>query len=125
MRKKLVKLMKKSYSPYSKVKVASIVETNNKDFYEGVNIENAAYPSTICAERVALFNAISNGAKKKEIESIHLMSTSEHLMPCGACLQVMLELTTLETKVITYGKKDKKIYTLKELIPYGPTKKDF
>ena len=66
--KKTFELLKNSYSPYSNFKVASSVITKDNKFFGGVNIENASYGLTMCAERSAIFNAISNGIKKEEID---------------------------------------------------------
>lgn len=64
---KLIKIaienLKNSYSPYSKFKVSAVLETKEGELYTGVNIENASYPAGICAERVAIFKAISEGKK--------------------------------------------------------------
>ena len=127
MQKKLKNLIKKSYSVYSKVKVAAIVISKNNDQYYGVNVENAAFPSTICAERNAIFNSVTNGLKPGEIKEIHIMSNVEKnpLFPCGGCMQVMLEFCDKETKILIYFKDEFKTYLLKELIPYGITSESF
>ena len=64
MREKLEKLLDNSYAPYSNMHFACIVETESGNFYEGVNIENASYGATVCAERNAIFNAVSHGERK-------------------------------------------------------------
>ncbi len=127
MQKKLKSLIKKSYSVYSKVKVAAVVVSKNNDQYYGVNVENAAFPSTICAERNAIFNSVTNGLKPGEIKEIHIMSNVEKnpLFPCGGCMQVMLEFFDKETKILIYFKDEFKTYLLKELIPYGITSESF
>ena len=63
MKEKLIKLLDNSYAPYSKMHFACIVETKNGNFYEGVNVENASFGGTICAERNAINNAISHGGR--------------------------------------------------------------
>ena len=71
MREKLIKLLDNSYSPYSNFKVAAILITKDgKEFY-GVNVENASYGASICAERSAIVSAISNGYKKYDFENIY------------------------------------------------------
>lgn len=127
MKKKLENLLKKSYSPYSKVKVAAIVISKNNDKFYGVNIENAAFPSTICAERNAIFNSVTNGLKPREIKEIHIMSNvnKNPLFPCGGCIQVMLEFCNKKSKILIYFKNEVKSYLLKELIPYGITSESF
>ena len=77
-----------AYAPYSKYQVGAAVLTESGCIYDGVNIENAAYPVTICAERVAIFKAVSNG--EKEFQAIAVV-TKNGGMPCGSCRQVMAE----------------------------------
>lgn len=90
MRDRLIKLLDNSYSPYSGMKFACIVETKDGEFYEGVNIENASYGATICAERNAINNAVSHG--KKEFKVLYLMTNSEKICyPCSLCKQTFLE----------------------------------
>jgi cytidine deaminase len=88
--------------------------------YEGCNIENASYGLTICAERVAIFKAVSDGCKKIEKVAIY---AEKMPYPCGACLQVMEEFCSEDCEVIiaTEGKVEK--YRLRELLP-RPFSKD-
>ena len=90
MRDKLLELIKNSYAPYSGVHFACIVESKNGNFYEGVNIENASFGGTICAERNAINSAISHGERK--FSSLYLMTDSDKLFyPCNLCKQTFLE----------------------------------
>ena len=90
MKDKLLELIKNSYAPYSGVHFACIVECKNGNFYNGVNIENASYGATICAERNAINAAISAG--EKEFNALYLMTDLSHLAyPCNLCKQTMLE----------------------------------
>ncbi len=90
MREKLEKLLDNSYAPYSNMHFACIVETKNGNFYEGVNVENASYGATVCAERNAIFNAVSHG--EKEFKTLYLMTSSDEICyPCNLCKQVFLE----------------------------------
>lgn len=90
MKDKLSKLLNNSYAPYSNYHFACIVECKNGNMYEGVNVENASFGATICAERNAIMNAISHG--EKEFSALYLMSDkNEILYPCNLCKQVMLE----------------------------------
>ena len=84
-----------SYSPYSHYPVAAALVTKSGKVYTGVNIENAAYPVTICAERVAVFKAVSEG--EKEFSAISVV-TENGGTPCGSCRQVLSEFG-LDTKV--------------------------
>jgi|TARA_Y100000991_G_scaffold215646_2_gene207089 cytidine deaminase len=118
--KKTFELLKNSYSPYSNFKVASSVITKNNRFFGGVNIENASYGLTMCAERNAIFNAISNGIKKEDIDYLILVSDSgKNLFPCGACLQVLTEFLDGNTDVIIKENNNTSIYKLKSLLPFS------
>ena len=90
MREKLEKVLENSYAPYSNMHFACIVETKNGNFYEGVNVENASYGATVCAERNAIFNAVSHG--EKEFKALYLMTSSDEICyPWNLCKQVFLE----------------------------------
>lgn len=121
---KLQKIIKNSYSPYSKFRVAAIAETDIGEF-AGVNIENSAFPVTICAERNAIFSAITNGAK--HINRISLLTDHKNGfgMPCGSCRQVMTEFMNANDEIIIYSLNgDYKKYTLNDLLPFSFTKED-
>lgn len=77
-----------SYSPYSNYPVGAALLTSSGKIYEGTNIENAAYPTAICAERVAVFKAVSEG--EREIEAVAVV-TRNGGTPCGSCRQVLAE----------------------------------
>ena len=130
MRKKLEELIelaienkKNSYSPYSKFRVSSVVLTKKGNIYKGVNIENAAYSVTLCAERSALSSAISAG--DKEIDTIIITGDSDMTYPCGVCRQFMAEFLDSDSKiVIANSTEDYKIYGLRDILPYNFSKKD-
>ena len=77
-----------AYTPYSHYPVGAAVLTTSGRIYDGVNIENAGYSLTLCAERTAIFKAVSNG--EKDFEAIAVV-TRDGGSPCGACRQVMAE----------------------------------
>jgi cytidine deaminase len=77
-----------AYAPYSHYAVGAALLTDSGKIYEGVNIENAAYPTTICAERVAVFKAVSEG--ERHFTAIAVV-TSNAGTPCGSCRQVLAE----------------------------------
>lgn len=79
---------KRAYAPYSKYAVGAALLTSSGEVYTGVNIENAAYPSSMCAERVAVFKAVSDGIH--DIRAIAVV-TQNAGSPCGACRQVLAE----------------------------------
>ncbi len=83
--------MDQARSPYSEVKVGAVAVAGDGQIYPGCNVENASLGLTICAERVALFNAVAHGSG--EIETLVLTSNHPKVTtPCGACRQVILEL---------------------------------
>lgn len=124
MKEKLMSLINNSYAPYSGVHFACIVETKNGNLYEGVNIENASFGGSICAERNAINNAISHG--EKEFTSLYLMTDSDHLcMPCHICKQTMLEFFDEGTLFnIMNTKGEMKVLTFNELMKTTFSKED-
>lgn len=118
--------IKHSYSVYSHFPVSAVLELKNGEIYKGVNIENASFGLSNCAERSALFSAYSNGVKKSDIKQILVYTSKDHFVsPCGACRQVMRELMDDDTPVIfANGKGEFKTVINKDLLPYGFTKED-
>jgi len=78
----------RAYAPYSNYRVGAALRTKTGRIFTGVNIENAAYPQTMCAERVAVFKAVSEGEKNFEVISV---VTDNGGSPCGGCRQVLAE----------------------------------
>ncbi len=110
--------MKNSHSPHSKFKVGAALLGKSGKIYLGTNIEYDAFSLTVCAERSALFNAISNGEKKFTKIAI-VTSSKQFKFPCGLCRQAMVEFNPeLEVMIITSDKKTKTI-KIKELIPFS------
>ncbi len=105
----------RAYAPYSNYAVGSALRTKSGRFFIGVNIENAAYPHTMCAERVAIFKAVSEG--EKEFEAISVV-TDNGGSPCGGCRQVLAEFG-LDTIVLMADKNGRlvKETTVRELLP--------
>lgn len=113
----LKKNINHAYAPYSKFKVVAMVKTDKGNFF-GVNVENSSYSATICAERVAITNALTNGAKK--FIALYLLSNSNRngIVPCGVCLQVMSEFFTSDSSIVVFNNLNKyKTYTLAQLFP--------
>lgn len=111
-----IEKVKFCYSPYSKIRVVSILKTEKKVFY-GVNVENASYGLTVCAERIAVFKAISEGQTK--FQYILVYSPDVKPIPCGACLQVLSEFSNPNLPVIVAFGDPPQIekYRLKDLLP--------
>jgi cytidine deaminase len=109
-----------AYVPYSQYPVGAALFTASGRIYEGVNVENAAFPMTICAERVAIYKAISEG--ERDFKAIAVV-TKNGGTPCGACRQVLAEFG-LETVVVIADEEGnlKLETTVAELLPgsFGP-----
>jgi len=115
---------KMSYAPYSGYAVGAALLTDGGKVYQGVNIENASYGATNCAERTAFFKAVSEGERSfKAIAIVGGLIGEEpvdYAYPCGVCRQVMQEFTDNDFCVIVAKSvSDYQLYKLDELLPYG------
>ena len=117
---KLLELQKNSYSPYSKYPVSAIVVSSDGREFAGVNVEDASTRAGACAERVAIFNAITAGVKKGEFRELHVMVSSGRIgTPCFVCRQMIVELFNPDSKVYCYSTNGEvKEFTVSELCPY-------
>lgn len=107
-----------SYSPYSKFRVGAALLTKSGKVYTGCNIENATYGATCCAERTAIFKAISEG--ELEFEAIAVQGDNEGAtFPCGICRQVMAEFAPTLRIILGDKNGDIGIYTIEDLLPYA------
>ena len=98
-----VKAAKHSYAPYSHFNVGAAVLTESGNIYTGCNIENAAFSPTVCAERVAVFKAVSEGERKFSMIAVVGMkdnSVVSGTTPCGVCRQVLSEFCSPETPIL-------------------------
>lgn len=126
--KSAMEARKKAYAPYSGYRVGAAVLTNELRIYTGCNVENAAYSPGICAERTALYKAVSEGWRK--FRAIAVVGGSEEdtletfAFPCGVCRQVMREFANPEDFLVIVAKNtaDYKVYLLSQLLPesFGP-----
>jgi len=113
---------KYSYSPYSNFKVGAAVLASSGKIYTGTNIENASFPATICAERVAFTKALSEG--EKDLRAVAITSSyDEFVFPCGVCRQFMVEFNPQLTVILAVSKDKYEIHKLKDLLPYSFTLK--
>ncbi len=117
---KAIKAKKNAYVPYSKYKVGACVQTKAGNIYTGCNIESASYSPSICAERTAIFKAVSEG--EKDILAIAISGDSEYTYPCGVCRQVIREFNKECLVIIAKTENDYKEYSIQELLPhsFGP-----
>lgn len=125
--KSAMEARKKSYAPYSGYQVGAALLTNELRIYTGCNIENAAFTPGICAERTALYKAVSEG--KRRFKAIVIVGGKkdgplQYAFPCGVCRQVMREFVIPDEFALIIGKspEDYKVYSLEELLPesFGP-----
>lgn len=113
------KAREKAYAPYSNFPVGCAVQSASGRVFTGVNIENASYGLTICAERSALFRMVAAGERLFRTLLV-TAGTAEPVPPCGACLQVMIEFALPDSLVIMTGQGDQVIEKpLIELLPLG------
>lgn len=120
MKEKLIKLQKNAYAPYSNFPVSSIVVTKDGREFSGVNVEDASLRAGACAERVAIFNALSSGYKKGDFKEINIMVSSGKIgTPCFVCRQAVLEFFEKDAVVRCFATNGEyKEYTVDELCPY-------
>jgi len=112
-------LLKRAYVPYSKFPVAALLIDNNGKKHKGVNVENASFGLTLCAERNAITTAVTQGMKKIRL-LIVTGNTLEPISPCGACRQVIREFSDKDTVIILANRDRKyKIASIEELLPYS------
>ncbi|MGV3024374.1 cytidine deaminase [Clostridium thermobutyricum] len=123
--KEAIKARENAYCPYSNFKVGAAVLFEDGEIYTGCNIENASFGATICAERTAIFTAVSKGNTK--LKAIALIGDlNGYTYPCGMCRQVMSEFAENgDIKVyIVKNETDYLVKTLDELMPGSFTRKD-
>jgi cytidine deaminase len=120
---------KNAYAPYSQFKVGAAVLTSKGRIFSGCNVENSSFGLTVCAERVAIFKAVSAGEHEIKAVAVFAESPNSQLAtrdsslasltpPCGACLQVISEFAENPEIVLSNGRTTK-TYHLKELLPLG------
>ena len=123
---KAIEMTKMSYVPYSHFHVGAALLDKNGKIWTGCNIENATYGATNCAERTAIFKAVSEGVR--DFEAIAIVGGPEDAdgspvledfcPPCGICRQVLSEFCSKDFKIILANKKgEQKLFTLAELLP--------
>lgn len=125
---KINELMKKahqvkehSYSPYSNFRVGCAIQMDDESVFTGANIENVSFGATNCAERSAIFTALSAGHQPKTIKAIAVAGDTEHyLSPCSICRQVMVEFCEPKTAVYLTRKDHSILETsVEELVPFA------
>ena len=119
-------MLERSYVPYSKFPVGAALLCEDGSVFTGCNVENAAYGSTICAERTALLKAVSEGHRNDWVAMAVVGNSDEPCWPCGSCRQMLYEFCPELTMLVTG--KDREIHRVKlsQLLPhgFGPTHLD-
>ncbi|HLR01473.1 MAG TPA: cytidine deaminase [Virgibacillus sp.] len=114
-----IKARERAYVPYSRFPVGAAVVTTDGNVYTGCNIENAAFPVSCCAERVALFSAIANG--EKTFKAMAVVADSDRpVPPCGSCRQVMSEFFGNDTTIYLSNLKNQiETLNVESLLPFS------
>mgnify|MGYP001108162155 FL=1 len=115
-----LKAQEKAYVPYSNFRVGAALLTEDDKVFTGCNIEIASYSPTLCAERTAIFKAVSEGHKK--IKAIAVVGDSNFTYPCGVCRQVIREFGKDATIIVANSEENYLEYKLEDLLPhsFGP-----
>ena len=111
-----------AYAPYSRFKVGAAVRGASGAIYQGCNVENASFGLTNCAERTAVFKAVSDGARS--FSAIAIAAEHAAPWPCGACRQVLNEFAPDIRVLVTWGDGQTAEATLRDLLPHGFGPKD-
>lgn len=110
--------MQFAYAPYSHFKVGAALLAKDGRVFQGCNVENASYGATNCAERTAIFKAVSEGVR--EFEAIAIVASSgEYAAPCGICRQVLFEFLPDGKVILDSNEKGMMIFSVQELLPFG------
>ncbi|MBR2132748.1 MAG: cytidine deaminase [Oscillospiraceae bacterium] len=113
-----VDMLKMAYAPYSNFPVGAALECDDGTVYTGCNIENAAYSPSNCAERTAVFKAVSEGHRKFTRIAV-AAATEKFCSPCGVCRQVLQEFAPELEVILVNCKGETKELTLRDLFPYS------
>jgi cytidine deaminase len=109
-----MKAREKAHAPYSRFAVGAALLAKSGRIYTGCNVENASYGLSTCAERVAVFKAVSEG--ERDFEAIAVV-TEKGVPPCGACRQVLMEFGEDIQVIVANGAGEYRVFTLQELLP--------
>jgi len=112
------KAKKNAYSPYSGFKVGATILTKDGKTIDGCNVENAAYGTTMCAERTAIYKAVSMGYKPGDFKAIAIASSGNNFSPCGSCRQVINEFGE-DIDLIFEWDGEVIVDSLKSILPYN------
>lgn len=123
----LLELLDKAYAPFSGFHVASVVITKEGLVFKGVNVESVAYPTTICAERNAIFSSVTAGNKPGDIAEVHILARNAEgdlfpAFPCGSCRQIIAEQSLNDAVVYVYSTESEvSKHAIADLLPHAFT----
>ena len=112
-------MLDKAYMPYSHFPVGAALEGADGSVHTGCNVENAAYGSTICAERTALVKAVSDGHRDDWVKIAVVGNSEDYCWPCGACRQMLYEFCPTLEVLVARGDREFVSIPLHELLPHG------
>lgn len=112
-------MLERSYVPYSGFPVGAAILCADGTVFTGCNIENAAYGSTICAERTALVKAVSEGHRDDLVRIAIAGNSTDYCWPCGSCRQMLYEFNPDMTVLVGNGAREYVSVKLSELLPHG------
>ncbi|MEG0596854.1 MAG: cytidine deaminase [Oscillospiraceae bacterium] len=116
---KAFSMLQFSYMPYSKFPVGAAILCKDGSVFTGCNVENAAYGSTICAERTAILKAVSEGHRDDWVKIAIAGRGADYCWPCGSCRQMLYEFAPDLTVLVARGDGDFVSLPLSELLPHG------
>lgn len=110
-----------AYAPYSQFQVSAVLVMKDGTVTTGVNIENVSFGATVCAERVAIFEAVNKGYRRHDFEALIIIAhTEDTIKPCSLCRQVFVEFFTPKLKVYLANEdKAYEVVTVEQLVPYA------
>ncbi|MDD6223909.1 MAG: cytidine deaminase [bacterium] len=123
---KLNQVIENASSKYYHYPVAAMIECQDGTLLEGVNVETSSPQAGICAERNALFQAITKGYHQEDIKRVYLLNKTENIItPCFICRQALYDYCSPHLEIISFNnRKEKKVYSLKELCPNSFSEED-
>jgi cytidine deaminase len=121
LREQAIAAMEKSYSPYSTKKVGAVIELSDGSTFTGCNVENSSFGGTVCAERVAIWKAVSESGPGISVKTVVVATdASPPWVPCGICRQVINEFASKNCEIHLVNKSgDVKSFTHQQLLPHG------
>lgn len=110
----------RAHAPYSNIKIGAVAVLKSGEMFDGCNVENCNYASSMCAERVALFGVIASGRSGRDVDYLVIAFDSEDgVYPCGACRQVMSELMRPDAEIVIVKGDKYETFRVADLLPHS------